>query len=68
MLKFREDFKNQSIALADGTIIDKHSIDSDHAQMRLAESPWFDFMLEKAEEPQAETLTEEPQAEELTNE
>jgi hypothetical protein len=74
MLKFKKDFENHSIALSDGTLIDRHSIGSAHAQEKLAAAPWFDFMLEKAEEPQAEapktkaSKTKAPQAETLTDE
>ena len=74
MLKFKNDFENQTIVLADGTLIDRNSIGSAHAQEKLAAAPWFDFMLEKTEEPQAEapktkaSKTKAPQAETLIDE
>lgn len=59
MLKFKKQFENQTVVLADGTLIDKQSISSDYVQSRLTASPWFAYMLEpaevKAETPKAGT-------------
>jgi hypothetical protein len=63
MLKFKKEFENQTLVLADGTLINKDTIATDFVQARLSSLPWFGYMLEsdaaeapvKAEEPQAET-------------
>ena len=46
MLKFKKEFENHSIALADGTLINKETISSDYVQSKLATSPSFAYMLE----------------------
>lgn len=46
MLKFKKEFENHSIALADGTLINKETISSDYVQSKLAASPSFAYMLE----------------------
>lgn len=52
-LQFKKGFENQTIVLADGTLIDKASIGSDYVQAKLKNAPWFAYMLE-------ETTTDPP--------
>lgn len=53
-LRFKKDFENQTIVLADGTLISKATISSAYAQARLQNAPWFSYMLE------SDTTTDPP--------
>jgi hypothetical protein len=58
MLKFKKEFENHSIALADGTLINEISIGSDYAQEKLKSISAFAYMFESdaAEDLKAENL------------
>jgi hypothetical protein len=45
-LRFKKDFENQTIALPDGTLIDRNTIGSAYAQERLKAMPSLSYMLE----------------------
>jgi len=47
MLKFKARYSNQTIALADGTLIDRNSIGRDSVQAKLASNPSFAYMFEE---------------------
>jgi hypothetical protein len=62
-LRFKKDFENQTIVLADGTLIDKNTIATEFVQERLKTAPWFSYMLEDTEAPTVEAapvVTEAP--------
>jgi hypothetical protein len=72
MLKFKKEYENQTIVLADGTLIDKSSIATDHVQSKLLNAPWFGYMLEaeapkapKAEQVEAPKAPKAPKAEQV---
>lgn len=54
MLKFKKQFENQTIVLADGTLINSATIATPHAQERLKATSSFAYMLE------SDTTTDPP--------
>jgi len=47
MLKFKSNYRNQTLVLSDGTLINSDNVKSDHSQNRLKESASFAFMFEE---------------------
>jgi hypothetical protein len=62
-LRFKKDFENQTVVLADGTMINVNTIAAEYVQERLKTAPWFSYMLEDTEAPaiaEAPAVIEEP--------
>lgn len=49
MLQFKDKYRNQTLVLADGTLINADNIKSKHNQKRLKDSPSLAFMFEETE-------------------
>jgi len=51
MLQFKDRYKNQTLALADGTLVNADNIKSKHNQKRLRASPSLAYMFEETDPP-----------------
>ena len=51
MLKFKDSYRNQTLAFTDGTLINADNIKSKHSQKRLKEAPSLAYMFEEADPP-----------------
>jgi len=47
MLIFKSNYRNQTLVLADGTLVNSDNVKSNHCQNRLKESASFAFMFEE---------------------
>lgn len=60
MFRFKKEYQNQTVVLANGLLINAENCEREEAQAVLKTSPWFAYMLEEIEAPSASTTTDPP--------
>jgi hypothetical protein len=59
--KFKKQYENQTVVLADGTLIDKESINRPSVKAKINSGVWFAYMLEEAKPEEAKPEEAKPE-------